>query len=134
MKKIATVNTNLPRTLVGVEVQNVTVHGRETYSSPVTVNIDDLNFDSLTVDQLLVKLQSFKNDYSNVYSNMRFRFKNDCGCHHNCNCNPGVYLVGDRLETDDEVKARVVKERKTAELESKREREEFERLSKKFGK
>jgi|LakMenEpi03Aug12_release.lakeMendotaPanAssembly.Ray.scaffolds.fasta_scaffold25162_27 hypothetical protein len=83
-----------------------------------------VDMDYATLESFSNQIDSWKKEYG---SNAMFEFQDDFdgfGRH--------IVLKAERLETDDEYNKRIVQEEYYREMTEKRDREEFERLKKKF--
>jgi hypothetical protein len=85
-----------------------------------------------SIKDLIVTLTAWKEKYRDRYQDMRFEENRDCGCYHDCSCSPSYVLYGKRYETDLEYNWRIAKEEKANAQREQRERDEYERLAKKF--
>ena len=85
-----------------------------------------------SLNSLINELICWKKEYQDRYQDMEFREVRDCGCYHDCSCGPSYVLYGKRYETDVEYNWRIAKEEKDNEQREQRDREEYERLAKKF--
>lgn len=122
MKKQITVKVGTP----------VTTNGRYgeciSYNDTVCVYVESKLF------ELVPTLQKLQNQYGKEYSDLHLDTVADCGCYYNCSCSPSLYLFGTREETDLEYEFRLKQEEKMRIRRENDEREQFERLSAKFGK
>lgn len=89
-------------------------------------------YPTTSLKSLINELQCWQKEYRDRYQDMRFEAVRDCGCYHDCSCGPSYVLYGKRYETDLEYNWRIAKEEKANAEREKREREEYERLAKKF--
>lgn len=97
------------------------------YSASIHINYS-------TLDSVIETLTSLRNKYAKTYSNLCIKSKRDCGCYHDCSCSPTYYVVGQRLENDDEYQSRIRSEELLKVLREQRERKEYEELKAKFEK
>jgi hypothetical protein len=85
-----------------------------------------------SLSSLIEELTSWQKEYSNSYQHMEFREDRYCGCYHDCSCAPTYVLHGRRLETDLEYNWRIAQEDRINAEREQRERNEYERLQRKF--
>ena len=103
----------------------------------ISVKIDGswLDFDYVSLDSVIESCQRAKEEYTaQGYTDLNLQPVQDCGCYGSCDCGSKPRLFGMRLETDAEFEARCLKEIEAQARIDERERAEFERLSKRFGK
>lgn len=94
-----------------------------------------LEIEYCTLDAVVASLQKANTKYTREgFTNLHIESVRDCGCYHACECSPSLRLFGTRLETDEEFATRVDRETKQAAEQAERDRRDFERLSKQFGK
>lgn len=99
------------------------------YSSRETV---DIKYSSL--DDAIAELNRIKEKYEGEYSDMSFDTIQDCGCYTGCSCSPTMFVTGKRLENDVEYDVRLSEAKRHKKAQEERDRSEFDRLSKQFGK
>lgn len=99
------------------------------YSSRETV---DIKYSSL--DDAIAELNRIKKKYEGEYSDMSFDTIRDCGCYNECSCSPTMFVTGKRLENDVEYDVRLSEAKRHKKAQEERDRSEFDRLSKQFGK
>lgn len=87
---------------------------------------------SSSVEELIKLLQKIKSEYGNDYTNLCIESIRDCGCYHDCQCSPTLFIQGTRLENDVEHKFRLADEKQQSDLRIERDRTEYERLKKEF--
>jgi hypothetical protein len=94
-----------------------------------------VNFDYVSLKELADTFTDLFKQYGDSYSDLRIdAVRGECGCYcSDCECGPEFYLVGSRLETEDEIDVRIELDIKRQAAVVDRERKEFERLQKKFG-
>jgi hypothetical protein len=94
-----------------------------------------INLDYTSLKTLVETFTDLFNQYGETYSDLRIdAVRGECGCYYSdCGCGPEYYLVGSRLETEDEIDVRIELDTKRQAAADNRERKEFERLQKKFG-
>jgi len=103
----------------------------------INAKIEDayLDLEYCTLDAVVSSLQKARTEYTRKgFTNLHLESVRDCGCWGSCDCSPKLRLFGTRLENDDEFAKRVEHEAKMAADRLERDRREFERLSKQFGK
>jgi hypothetical protein len=88
-----------------------------------------------SLDSAIEELQREKAEYEGKgFTGLNLQSIRDCSCYGHCDCGPRLRLFGSRLETNDEFAKRVELEEQRAAAIEARDRAEFERLSKQFGK
>lgn len=102
--------------------------------STETVQIFSREYISIedSLDKVIEELIKLRNTYKDKYKDLRIDSDNDCGCYHECRCAPSYYLKGVRLETQIEADFRQARDEKQKTDRENREKEEFERLRKKY--
>ncbi len=103
----------------------------------VSVKIEDsyLDLSYTDIDSAIRDLTEARDKFTaEGWTKLNLQYVGDCGCYGNCSCSERLRLFGTRLETDDEFAKRVEREMKHAADREARDRAEFERLSKQFGK
>ena len=86
-----------------------------------------------SLTDLIPELQRLQSHYGKTYQNLKLEMVQDCDCYDACSCNPRIYLIGTRLESDLEYNYRIKKEADLASERERRERDEYEILKKKYG-
>lgn len=85
-----------------------------------------------SIEALIKSLQKIKRQYSKDYTNLNIESIRDCGCYHDCQCSPTLFIQGTRLENDVEHKFRLADEKQQSDLRIERDRIEYKRLKKEF--
>lgn len=98
----------------------------------ITVYIQSLQPEYSSLDSFVGELLRLKAELSDNYSELHFGKKYDCSCYHNCGCEKTLFLVGSRLETDEEYTKRLAKEEAEALARDKEEKELLKKLRKKY--
>lgn len=103
----------------------------------VSVKIDDVYLDLgySDIDSAIRDLTEAREKcLAAGYTSLNLQYVRDCGCYGSCDCEARLRLFGERFETDAEFEARSLKEIAQKEAQAARDRAEFERLSKVYGK
>jgi hypothetical protein len=101
----------------------------------VTKTITDDAYVEGSFDEVIKRINELRTQHegAGVFTNIRFEYVGvDYGPYSETTDKQYLGLVGDRLETDEEFEKRVKLEREREVFVLERERQEFERLSKKF--
>lgn len=86
------------------------------------------------VPDILKEMIEILDTYGKEYENLNFQSSRDCGCWSDCSCSPTYVLHGTRLETDIEYNFRIDAEKRRQEKNEAQEKEQLNRLMKKYGK
>ena len=97
------------------------------YSYPRNIDLD-----YTTLDDAIILLKGLKTEYGDIYENLEFRMGVNCSCYGCCDCSKSPVLYGTREESDIEKELREQKDKDKEEYFNKKDREEYERLKKKF--
>jgi hypothetical protein len=101
----------------------------------INVKIDEYLFiDYEKLENIIDELTAAKTKYEGLgYTNLSIRFIRDCGCRHDCSCDPSPCLYGNRIETEAEYQKRIKDIQTRAAASEKYEREQLIKLKKKYG-
>ncbi len=87
-----------------------------------------------TLKSLVTKLIGLQEKYRDRYEDMAFEEVHDCGCYHDCQCSPTLYLTGKRYETDIEQQLRLDEAAHQAKEQKIRDEAELAAIANRLGK